>query len=466
MPFWTLNNVAAALERGCEWDGVLPALPRGDAAVAGFSTDTRTLRRGEAFVALRGERFDGHDFLETAVQRGAAALVVSDATRAARCGVPVYEVSDTLSALGALASFWRRNWGGVVVAVAGSNGKTTTKELLRAALSASFCVHATEKNFNNRVGVPLTLLGLPQWADVAVVEVGTSEPGEIELLRRIVRPDISIVTSIAEEHLAGLGDLAGVLREETAIFRDAELAIVPAAQPDVVSRARALARQVVVAGLDGGDLVPDEWGLEADGRGWLRFGGQRTVLRLRGAHNLRNALLALAAARACGTDVANALERLAAVEPVSMRGEVKDIGTLTVIDDSYNANPGSMREAIALLDAMTTERPKVIVLGTMLELGPRSTELHFEIARRALQSQAVLVAGLGEFALALEHLARGDPRVLAAASFEELSAALEARVPRDAVVLIKGSRGMRLERLVSSLERIAGDTGSGAAVRT
>jgi UDP-N-acetylmuramoyl-tripeptide--D-alanyl-D-alanine ligase len=416
-------------------------------------------------VALRGERFDGHDFVEAALQRGAAALVVSDLRRAARSGVPVFAVPDTLEALGALAAYWRRAWGGVVVAVAGSNGKTTTKELLRAALAGSFQVHATPHNFNNRVGVPLTLLALPEWAAVAVVEVGTRETGEVELLRRIVRPDIAVVTSIGEEHLAGLGDLAGVLREETAICKDAELAVVPAAQPEVVERARVLARHVVAAGLDAGDLVPDEWGLEGEGRGWLRFAETRVVLQLPGVHNLRNSLLALAVARACGVDLETALGRLAAVPPVAMRGEVRQLGSLTVIDDAYNANPASMREAIALLDALATQRPRVLVLGSMLELGARSGELHLEVASRALRSRAALIAGAGEFAAALGKLAPGDPRVLAAGTVEELGTLLAARIPRDAVVLIKGSRGMRLEQLVVRLERLAGEPRWGATAQ-
>ncbi|HEX9250426.1 MAG TPA: UDP-N-acetylmuramoyl-tripeptide--D-alanyl-D-alanine ligase, partial [Gemmatimonadaceae bacterium] len=211
--FWTLDRIAAALA-----DQATGKLPRGSSEVSGITTDTRKIGKGDVFVALRGERFDGHDYLRDAVRDGASALVVSRAPKLDTLGVPIFEVRDTLIALGALAHYWRRAWGKTIVGVAGSNGKTSTKDLLRAALSRSYTVHATTGNLNNRIGVPLTLLALQPETDVAVVELGTSLPGEVAILRDIVEPDIALITSIAEEHLEGLGDLAGVLREEAAIY--------------------------------------------------------------------------------------------------------------------------------------------------------------------------------------------------------------------------------------------------------
>jgi UDP-N-acetylmuramoyl-tripeptide--D-alanyl-D-alanine ligase len=185
------------------------------------------------FVALRGDRFDGHDYLQSAVSAGAAAVVVSIAPPLGVLGVPVYQVEDTLVALGALASYWRQAWGKTVVAVAGSNGKTTTKDLIRAALSEEIRVHATTGNLNNRIGVPITLLATPADAELAVIELGTNIPGEVEILREITRPNIAVVTSVAEEHLEGLGDLAGVLREETACYDGVDVGIAPAGQPEI-----------------------------------------------------------------------------------------------------------------------------------------------------------------------------------------------------------------------------------------
>ncbi len=187
MMHWTLDRVGHALR-----DELQPSVrPAGTTALGDVSTDSRTLARGDIFVALRGERFDGHDFLAQVAAAGAGAVVVDDPSRATGLGLPVIAVNDTTRALGALGAWWRKTWGGTVIAVAGSNGKTTTKELIRAALAGALDVYATTGNLNNQVGVPLTLLRIPSSATVAVVEVGTSVPGEVSLLRRIISPDLS-----------------------------------------------------------------------------------------------------------------------------------------------------------------------------------------------------------------------------------------------------------------------------------
>jgi len=446
MNFWTLDRLGQAL-RGL----TRGATPRGREPLGGVSTDTRTIGTGEVFVALCGERLDAHDFLPEAVSRGAAVLVVGDPARAVGLGRPLFAVSDTTAALGALGIYRRRAWGRPVVAVAGSNGKTTTKELVRAALNAAFTVHATQANLNNHVGVPLTLLALDDLADLAVVEIGTNHPGEVETLRRIIEPDIALVTSVGEEHLEGLGDLAGVLREETAVYRDSALAIAPAAQPEIGAAARSLARQTVEAGLEAGEVRPDRWGIDAEGRGWADFDGSRLTLAIRGAHNLRNAMLAMAVARACGVSTEAAARGIGAVQPLAMRGVWQHLGSLTVINDAYNANPASMREAIAVLDTVSSSRQRVLVLGTMRELGPRSAELHAEIARRALGSQADVIAGIGDFASALPALGADGARIVTAPDVDELWPLLRGRLAGDAVVLLKASRGVRLERLVPLL---------------
>jgi UDP-N-acetylmuramoyl-tripeptide--D-alanyl-D-alanine ligase len=234
--FWTLDRVAAALG-----DTGGRRHPRGPVELSGITTDSRKIQPGQLFVALAGENFDGHDYLESAIDQGAGAVVVSRAGEDLR--VPVYRVDDTLVALGQLANYYRRSWGGPVVMVAGSNGKTTTKDLIRAALSNAMRVHATTGNLNNRIGVPLTLLSTPPSSEIAVVEAGTNLPGEVAMLRDIMDPDISVVTSIGEEHLEGLGDLEGVLREESAAFEGVRIAVVPAAQPEVGAAARGTAQE-------------------------------------------------------------------------------------------------------------------------------------------------------------------------------------------------------------------------------
>ena len=444
--FWTRDRVRAALA------GVAVGNhPAGSELFRRVWTDTRTIEPGDLFVALSGERFDAHEFLRDAVAKGATGLVVSRATAAANLGVPAFEVDDTLAALGALGRFRRKAWSGPVVAVVGTNGKTSTKELIRAALGSRLDVHATTGNLNNLVGVPLTLLALPDAADVAVIEMGTNAPGEIARLRAIVDPDVTVVTSIAEEHLEGLGDVAGVLREELAGVEAVPVAVVPASQPEVADGARAKARRVVTAGLDTGDVAAVASSIDENGRGHMRVDGCEIVVPLRGLHNLRNATLALAAARELGVGLDDAARGIAAMAPPPMRVNWERIGRATLINDAYNSNPGSARAAIELLRHAGKGRQRVAVLGSMLELGAQTLTLHDDVARAALADGLELVAAVGEFAAAFARVAPNDPRVVLAADVDSLWSALASRLTPDAVILLKGSRGMRLERLVKPI---------------
>jgi UDP-N-acetylmuramoyl-tripeptide--D-alanyl-D-alanine ligase len=444
--FWTLDRIAAALE-----PHAAGSLPRGSQAVSGITTDTRKIGKGNVFVALKGERFDGHDYLRDAVRDGASALVVSKAPKLNSLGVPIYEVRDTLVALGALGRYWRRAWGKTIIGVAGSNGKTSTKDLIRAALSRAYNVHATSGNLNNRIGVPISLLSLQPETEIAVIELGTSLPGEVEILREIAEPDIALVTSIAEEHLEGLGDLAGVLREEAAVYEGVPVGIAPSSQPEIAQAATGKAARVIVAGLEpDAGVKPDRWEIGADGLGAIEIGGVTIRPPVRGLHNLRNAMLALAVARECGVSYEDAAAGIAAMPQPKMRVAWEQVGDVTLINDAYNANPGSTRAAIELLQGTGSGRQRVIVLGTMRELGAASAQCHADIAGLALASGADIVAGIGEFAAALEQRnERG--RVITAPDVEDLWPQLQARLKRDAIILLKASRGVQLERLVPHL---------------
>lgn len=436
--FWTLARVSQAL-------GVGPADGR---PLAGITTDTRTIRPGECFVALTGETFDAHDFLVEAVAAGATALVVHDARRAATLGVPVFEVPDTLIALGALARYRRLAWGRPVIAVGGSNGKTSTKELLRAVLGSRFTVHATTGNLNNRIGVPLTLLALDDAADVAVIEAGTNVPGEISILRDIIHPDVAVVTTVQEEHLEGLGDLAGVMAEELSLTDQVPVAVVPGAEPAVVAEATRRAGRTLAP------VLPATHGLHADGRGWIDADGARLEVPLRGMHNLRNAVLAIAVGREFGLSNEEMAAGLARMPVPPMRSAVSPLGSALLLNDAYNANPGSARAALALLTDIGGGRQRVAVLGTMRELGAHSARAHREVAEAALAAGHDLVCGIGEFASALDALdalAPGDARVITAADVDDLWPKLRPRLQRDAAILLKASRGVKLERLVPIL---------------
>ena len=447
-PFWTIARMADALRDECTG-----AIPRDDRPIARIATDTRHIAPGDCFVALAGETFDAHEFLREAIDRGATAVVVSRPGRTAGLGVPVFAVRDTLVALGALARYRRRAWTGTVVGVGGSNGKTTTKELLRAALGSCLTVHATTGNLNNLIGVPLTLLALPDEADVAVVEMGMNVPGEMARLRDIVEADIVVMTSVSEEHLEGLGSLEGVMREESELFDGAKVAVVPASQPEIAAAATGRAARIISAGLDTGDLHPSRWSADAGGLGELEIEGVIVRPPARGAHNLRNAMLALAVARELGLSMADAARGIARATFPSMRMDVAPLGKggATLINDAYNASPASMRAAIDVLAGSGAGRQRVAVLGTMRELGEHAPRLHQEVARAALASPVEIVAGMGEIGEALRAVGAGDPRVLVATEVDDLWAVLEPRLARDAVILLKASRGVKLERLVPSL---------------
>ena len=445
--FWTLDRICDALGDG----------PRGPTTINRVWTDTRSIQPGDLFLALKGGRYDAHAFARDAVAQGAIAVVVSDEKVALSIGVPAYVVPDTLIALGLLGSYRRRVWGRPVIGVIGTNGKTSTKELLKAALGSRLQVHATRGNLNNLVGVPLTLLELPDDADIAVVEMGTNQPGEVARLREIVDPGIVVVTSIAEEHLEGLGDLEGVLREEMAGCDGVPLAIVPSSQPEVVTAASARAKRVATAGLESGDVHADSFSIGDDGAGSLTVTGVPIRVPLRGLHNLRNAMLALTACAEAGISVEDAARGIAAMPMPPMRSNVARHGQAVLINDAYNSNPGSARAALELLAHAGRGRQRVAVLGSMLEMGPSGPRLHDELAREALESGIELVAGVGEFAAALARVAGDDPRALAVPEVEALWPELSKRLEPDAVILLKGSRGVKLERLVPFIAEWAGD---------
>ena len=447
--FWTLARVVDALGEGFG----------DDRAVRAVCTDTRAVFVGDLFVALKGEHFDAHDFLAEAVKKGAIALVVNDASRAAGLGVPVYEVPDTLHALGALARYRRRAWGKPVIAVGGSNGKTSTKELIRAALSVRLDVHATQGNLNNQIGVPLTLLALPNNADVAVIEVGTNMPGEIALLRDIVEANIAVITTVQEEHLERFGDLAGVMAEEASLLDGVPTAIVPVSEAGLIVESKKRAHRTVTAGLVAGDVNASAHGMNPDGSGWLSVGGVRIDVPLRGAHNLRNALLAIAVAADCGISAADAGAAIAAIDLASlpsMRSSVTPLGQALLINDAYNSNPGSARAAIALLGDVGAGRQQVIVLGTMRELGAAAERTHREIAEAALASGADVVAGIGEFGPALQAVGADDARIVTALDVDDVWPLLASRLKPNAAILLKASRGVRLERMLPLLNAWAG----------
>ena len=432
-------------------------------AYPAISTDTRSLEEGALFVALRGENFDGHEFLGQAAEAGARGAVV-DSVPADGPPLRYYRVPDTLMALGRLGRHRRRVLGGRVVAITGTNGKTTTKEMTRAVLATRFTTHATSGNLNNLVGAPLTLLAAPEESEALVVEIGTSAPGEIARLAQIVEPEIGVITAVAEGHLEGMGTVEGVLREKTSLLSRLQpggTAVVADEPESLPHRAKSLARDVRVAGWTDradDDLRADDLRIDERGRVRFRWRGRDVALPFGGRAHVRNALLALAVGLEWGVDTGEAIAALQDLEPPKMRGEVHRFGELTVIADCYNSNPASLAAAVDTLVHMPRGGGRVVVVGTMLELGSQSEELHRKAAREIAEADVDLIVGTGAFkdAFAPVRDELGDRLVLAdepAGAFEEMAS----RMTGDEVVLLKGSRGVALERLLPGLEERFGD---------
>jgi len=440
---WTAKLVTEAL-------GLPPA--SWDHQYTGLSTDTRGLKDGELFIALRGERFDAHDYLGDARLAGVGGVVVRRNTPRWP-GFDWFEVDDTLEALGRLARLRRDRFGGQVVAITGTVGKTSTKELAAAALAPLGAVHRSERNLNNLVGVPLTVLAAPEEAAVMVVECGASVKGEIARLRGIVRPDIAVVTSVDAGHLEGFGTVEAVMDEKTALVAGAAVAVVGTHPPALAERARHAARRVVVAGTGAGaDLTAQDVTLAPDGRATFSVRGTRVELPLPGRHMVDNALIALAVAEAAGVPLAAAAAGLAAARLPSGRSEIFDIGGVTVINDCYNANPASLRAALDLLAAVRGTRRTVAVVGTMRELGDQAAALHREAARAVVAARPDRIVAVGEFGPAFAALEGAAPRdVIAGARPEDVADRLRELLRPGDVVLLKASRGVALERLLPLL---------------
>ena len=427
----------------------------GDLRFAAISTDTRHLSPGTLFLALKGERFDAHEFLAAARAQGATAAVVRRGTPAVD-GLPFFEVGDTLEALGLLARARRRRMpaGSPVVAITGSSGKTSTKEMIRAALATRWRVHATTANLNNRVGVPLTILGAPEDSNALVVEAGASVLGEIEQLRRIIEPTIAVVTNVGYAHVEGFGSLEGVMREKLALVEGVPLAVVGTDPAALATEARRRTRTLVAGSDPAADVHPDHAELDDAGQPRIRWAGHEVTVPVTGFHQIENAAIALAVAREAGADPARALAALAGVRLPPGRGGVSTVRGLIVIDDTYNANPASLHWAVRFAQwlAARRRRPLAVVVGSMLELGPESGRLHAAAAREIAGVQPALIGAVGEFVPAFAGLAPAfQGRLVTAPDAEALGPRLREALRGDEIVLLKASRGAALERVLRHL---------------
>lgn len=450
------------LREAAAWIG---ARATGDAVFESVSTDSRALRPGQLFVALRGESFDGHEFVNAAAADGAVAAMV-DSTWAAehpQCVLPLLVVADTRLALGALAGAWRNRFTLPVIGVTGSNGKTTVKEMCASILRAQAradgldesVVLNTQGNFNNDIGLPLTLLSMTGAHRYAVIEMGMNRPGEIAYLSGLTRPTVAVVNNAQRAHLEGVGSLTEVAVEKGAIYGGLDLggvAIVNADDPHAhYWREINANRKVLAFGLGADAQVTGKYDLHGmEARLDLSLDGQTAsiLLNVPGLHNVRNALAAAAACHAAGVSmsaIVNGLQTYAGT-----KGRLKRVVGLQgclLVDDTYNANPDSVRAAIDVLAA--TPGSRFLVLGDMGEIGGSSAQLHDEIGGYAKSMGVDQLFALGDMsAVAARNFGEGGHHFR---TLDGLLKALRPLLSPEAVVLVKGSRFMRMERVVEAL---------------
>jgi len=423
-----------------------------DVTFRGISTDTRTLREGNLFVALQGPNFDGHDYIEQARERGAAAATVS---QVATDRMPLLEVKDTRLALGELAAHWRSQFSIPLAAVTGSNGKTSVKEMLASILRCCGETLVTQGNLNNDIGVPLTLFRLSSAHEYAVLELGANHPGEIAYLTDMVRPTVAVINNAGPAHLEGFGDLPGVARAKGELFDRAGPDSVCVVNVDDrfadLWSSLASPRQIISFGLTEPADVSAEWKGDISGSDIdlvTPAGNASLRLLLPGRHNVMNALAATAAALAMNISLEEIAEGLGRVRPVRGRWQSQPgVNGALLIDDTYNANPGSLHVALELLSGAEAET--WLVLGDMGELGEEGAAFHEKAGEEARQVGITHLFTLGGLAQRAAQ-AFGD----GAQAFDDLDA-LSARVKQLAhegvIILVKGSRAMHMERVVQAL---------------
>jgi len=432
--------------------------PREDIA-HGYSIDSRTVGNGELFFAVKGERLDGHDFVAGAIAQGAVAAVVrKDQLHRFPGNDRLLSVDDTLIALQTLATAVRKVWGKPLIGVTGSAGKTTTKEAIAHVLASKFRVLKSEGNFNNHFGLPLMLLKLQPEHDLAVIEMGMSHAGEIRALAKIAQPEIGVVTNVAPVHLEFFDSLAGIARAKYELVESlpsSGTAVLNADDEYVSQFGRDFKGRVLKYGTGANADVRAEnmQSRGADGSEFEIVVGdirEHARLPLVGDHNVLNALAAVSVSIACNMKVPKAVAALSTLKPADKRGQVVQVGNITVINDCYNSNPKALHAMVDALAAMRAQR-RILVAGEMLELGPAGEEMHRGAGKHAAEKKIDMVLGVRGLAQAMVDGAKQAGCHADFVATPEQAGEWLARETRDGdVVLLKASRGVKLEKALET----------------
>lgn len=431
----------------------------------GVTTDTRKVEEGMLFVALKGERFDGHDFIAQAAQKGALGAIVSkdyDVSKLDGIDIDVFAVDDTLTAYQQLAAFWRAKFNIPVIAITGSNGKTTTKDLTAAVLSGKWNVLKTQANFNNEIGLPMTLLQLNKSHQAAVVEIGMRGLGQITAMAKIAKPTIGVITNVGETHLELLGSMENIAKAKSEMAQAISIngkVVLNADDPYVAKMNAVTKAHIVYFGVEHAADVK-AFDVKAVQGGKMEFdavvGDEQAhfVLNMLGLHNVYNCLAAIAVGYACGLPVQEMQRGLAGFTPTAMRFEYKKIGDFAVINDAYNASPASTEAALSNLEQVAKGR-KILVMGDMFELGSAEQRAHRDVGTSAASHHIDIVITRGELTRFTAQAAReaGVPEVYECPTHEDAAALLEKLLQPGDTVLFKGSHGMHMEKIIEMLEK-------------
>ena len=420
-------------------------------------------RSEEIFVALRGEKFDGHSFVEQVFQKGIVLAVVEkswyekiSSQKPVDSSKSFIIVEDTSKAYGELANIWRKKFDIPIIAITGSNGKTTTKEMLKEVLQTQHNVHFTKANDNNQIGVPKTLLGLNKHHDIAVLELGSNHPGEIEYLKNIAQPTHSLVTNIGREHLEFFGSLENVAKEETTTFSNSVFCFVNDDDAEIKNRSLNLQKKKTYGFYADSDVCGhieniDENGCVTFSISNSQFSISNVKLQATGIHNATNALASATVGFHFGISPENIKSSLENFRAYDKRMQIENVDGITIINDTYNSNPDSVIASLQTLAQMKTSGKKIIVLGDMLELGEASEEEHKRIGKIISEMKFKHLFTLGKFSQYISE----ESTLSSAKHFSEkqqLISELKNILEQNDIVLVKGSRGMKMEEVVESLK--------------
>jgi UDP-N-acetylmuramoyl-tripeptide--D-alanyl-D-alanine ligase len=435
-----------------------------DVEINGVSIDSRKIEKGNLFIPFKGENSDGHKYVEDSLKKGAAAALWQSDVPNPPTHLPIVIVEDCLAALQELAREYRKQLAVKVVGITGSNGKTTTKDMTASILATTYKVQKTEGNYNNHIGLPLTVLGLEEDTEIAVLEMGMSGRGEIEFLTKLASPDAVVITNIGESHLLDLGSREGIAEAKLEILqglKEGGLAVLHGDEPLLMERINKYKGNVNVQTFgrnDRNDFFPSEiTQLEQGNKFKINVSSESFELPVLGNHNILNALAAMIIAHYFDVPFNKMNEGLTKVKLTNMRMElVEGVHGEKIINDAYNASPTSMMAAIELVSNLRGYKKIILVLGDMLELGPQEEQYHQQIGEGLNPEKIDLVFTFGKLAERIAEGARsvlGTEKVFSFMDKDELIDKLEQQVTNDSLVLVKASRGMKLEEIVTALQK-------------